>query len=172
MKKIITLKVAAGKINVAQDIARDAYRCGLYDGLVRPTGIVHRDTLLRYGVELSGLPALLDATWEYVLYNNHGKRRRGPWVPSHIVAKWLQHQIALRRRARAHEMNPNIMSSLAYDLNIDDRRLHAWANASYQYIEYSPLEDALWAFGCMCPEDICSRDKMVISRPRPGKGKK
>ncbi len=167
----IMLRTAAQRISMAFALCEKALRDGAYDGLVEPSrGYRGRDVLRRVRIAPDRLPAFRDASWDWVLYDRPGGRdwKSGPWVNTDAVRKWLNAQVSMRAKAAVREANPAVLKHLAGDLDIDPRRLYAWLSGPYEHIPYCHLEDALWAYGCMRPEDIVSRDDMIISKPSKG----
>lgn len=168
---ILTLREAGPKLSVSYGILEQCLKRGLYNDIPvlvqRRSKAGGRSGLLgRAWVAEERLPALLERTWEWVLYERRGSSAfYGPWVPTEAVQRWLKAQVAKRAHAARDEVNPAIMTSLARDLEIDPRRLYAWLTSQYTHIPYAVLEDALWAYSCMKPEDICPRELMVISKP-------
>lgn len=154
----ITLQQAAKELEVSYQTMLGALKAGCLEGLHGKRKQGHAKGRGRV-VTRDSLPAVLDGLWDYVLYHRPTKAAgaaSGPWVPADRVAEWLAQQV--------ESQHSNPMVRLAAKLDIDERRLYNWLNCA-RYISYAMLEDALWAFGLMRPEEICPRAEMRITLP-------
>lgn len=154
---------------VAKCTVRDAIR----QGKLEPWGLRYEGRVRQ--VAVSALPGLLEAMWDFVLYEcssiARGSQGRGPWVPAIYVSSWLKTKLESLEEGDGFTGKIS-RGEMAMLMGTTERRLWDWLEIRAE-ISYRVLEDALWAYGCMHPEDICPRDRMYISKlPTPGAGRK
>lgn len=146
--------------SVVRETARKAKMAGAYEPWIgKPKGGK------RLEVPKSALQGLLDATWDFVLYERStlDSEQCGPWVPADRVAAWLRTKLKTIDDGADGCTGTYDRTEFAVLTGLSPRRIWEWMEKS-QWVSYRTLEDALWAYGGMYPEAICPRSEMTISR--------